>query len=119
MPRAKGGTKTRQRHNKVLHAVRGHKAARSRRYRAARESHLHAMAYATEHRREKKRDMRALAILRINAAARQAGITYHQLIHGLRVAGVTLDRKSLAELAIREPAAFNQVLSTAKTALAV
>ncbi len=117
MPRAKGGTKTRQRHNKVMHAVRGHKAARSRRYKTARESLIHAMAYATEHRREKKREMRSLAILRINAAARQNGMTYHQLIHGLKVAGVGLDRKSLAELAVREPAAFGQVLTTAKAAL--
>jgi large subunit ribosomal protein L20 len=117
MPRAKGGTKTRQRHNKVMHAVRGHKAARSRRYRTARESLIHAMAYATKHRREKKREMRSLAILRINAAAREGGITYHQLVHGLKLAGVVLDRKSLAELAVREPAAFGQVLIAAKAAL--
>ena len=75
------------------------------------------MAYATEHRREKKREMRSLAILRINAAARENGMTYRQLIHGLKVAGVGLDRKSLAELAVREPAAFGQVLTTAKAAL--
>ncbi len=117
MPRAKGGVKTRRRHNTVLRAVRGHKAARSRRYKVAHESLMHALAYATVHRRTKKRDMRSLAILRINAAARQAGMTYSQLMNGLKTAGIGLDRKSLAELAIREPAAFGQVLTTAKAAL--
>lgn len=118
MPRVKGGVKTRRRHNRVLEAVRGHKQARNRRYRAAHESLIHAMAYATVHRRVKKREMRALAILRVNAAARLAGITYRDLVHGLKVAGVTIDRKSLAELAIREPAAFGEIVSTAKAAIA-
>jgi large subunit ribosomal protein L20 len=117
MPRAKGGVKTRQRHNKVMKAARGYKAARSRRYKAAHEATMHAMAYATAHRREKKGDMRSLAIIRINAAAREAGMSYRQFVHGLRLAGVTLDRKSLADLAVREPAAFGQVVSAAKAAL--
>jgi large subunit ribosomal protein L20 len=117
MPRAKGGVKTRRRHNSVLNAVKGHVAARSRRYKAAHESWMHALAYSTIHRRTKKREMRALAILRINAAARQNGLTYGQLVHGLKLAGTSLDRKSLSELAVREPAAFGQVVGTAKSAL--
>ena len=75
------------------------------------------MVYATAHRREKKRERRALAIVRINAAARQNGLTYRDLIHGLNLANVTLDRKSLAELAVREPNAFAEVVDTAKAAL--
>ncbi len=118
MPRAKGGVKSRRRHNKVMKAASGYIGARSRRYKAAHEAVMHAMDYATVHRREKKSDMRSLAIVRINAAAREAGMTYRDLIHGLKLAGVTIDRKSLAELAIREPAAFGQVLTTAKSALA-
>jgi large subunit ribosomal protein L20 len=119
MPRTKGGVKARRRHKPILNAVRGHRAARSRRFKAAHESLMHALAYATVHRRTKKREMRSLSILRINAAARENGITYHQLVHGLKLAGVQLDRKSLSELAIREPSAFGQVVGTAKSALGV
>lgn len=75
------------------------------------------MAYATAHRREKKRERRALAILRINAAARASGLTYRQLVHGLRLANVDLDRQSLAELAIGEPQAFAEVVNAARAAL--
>jgi len=83
----------------------------------ARESQIHAMAYATAHRREKKRERRSLAIVRINAAARQNGLAYRDLIHGLGLANVSLDRKSLAELAVSEPGAFAEVVNTAKAAL--
>lgn len=117
MPRAKGGVKSRRRHNKVMKAASGYIGARSRRYKAAHEAVMHAMDYATVHRRERKSEMRALAIVRINAAAREAGLTYSKFMQGLRLAGITIDRKSLAELAIREPAAFGQVLTTAKAAL--
>ncbi len=117
MPRVKGGVKSRRRHNKVMKAASGYIGSRSRRYKVAHEAVMHGMAYATVHRREKKGDMRSLAIVRINAAARAAGMTYRDLIHGLKLAGVTIDRKSLAELAIREPVAFGQVLTTAKSAL--
>jgi large subunit ribosomal protein L20 len=113
----KGGVTARRRHRSVLEAVKGHRAARSRRIKAARESLLHAMAYATAHRREKKRERRALAILRINAAARASGLTYRQLVHGLRLANVDLDRQSLAELAIGEPQAFAEVVNAARAAL--
>jgi len=77
------------------------------------------MAYATAHRRLKKRERRALAIVRINAAARQNGLTYRELIHGLNLADIGLDRKSLADLAINEPAAFAEIVDTAKTAISV
>lgn len=80
---------------------------------------MHSMAYATAHRRLKKRQTRSLAIIRINAAAHANGMTYSTFMHGLKQAGVDLDRKSLSELAIREPAAFTEVVNTAKAAVAV
>ncbi len=100
----------------MLKAVRGHRGSRNRRYRLARESLLHAMAYSTIGRKLKKRENRSLAIIRINAAARENGMTYSQLIHGLKLANVDLDRKSLSELAVREPSAFTVVVQAAKSA---
>jgi large subunit ribosomal protein L20 len=117
LPRAKGGIKARRRHKSVLQAVRGHRGSRNRRYKIAHESLLHAMAYSTEHRKLKKRQNRSLAIVRINAAARANGITYRELIHGMKVAGVGLDRKSLSDLAVREPAAFAEVVNTVRASL--
>ena len=117
MVRVKAGKVTRRRHKAVLKAVKGHRAARSRRFRVAKESLLHAQAYATAHRRLKKRQMRSLAIIRINAAARANGLNYSKLMTGLKRAGVELDRKSLSELAIREPDAFAEVAGTARAAL--
>ena len=87
------------------------------RYRLARESLLHAMAYSTIGRKLTKRENRSLAIIRINAAARENGMTYSQLIHGLKLANVDLDRKSLSELAVREPSAFTVVVQAAKSAV--
>lgn len=101
----------------MLSATRGHTGSRSRRYKVAKESLFHALDYATWHRRLFKRQQRSLAVLRINAAARSNGLSYSQLMHGLRVAGIGLDRKSLSELAIREPQAFSAVVDAAKTAL--
>jgi large subunit ribosomal protein L20 len=83
----------------------------------AKESLLHALVYATAHRKIRKREQRSLAITRINAAARQNGLTYRELMHGLKQSSVELNRKVLAELAIREPAAFAEVVSAAKSAL--
>ena len=114
MPRVKAGTTRRQRHKAVLAHTKGHRAARSRRYRVAKESMLHALDYATRHRKLKKRQNRALAITRINAAAREHGISYSNLINALNKSEITLDRKSLAELAIRQPSAFAKVVETAK-----
>jgi len=117
LARVKGGTTTRRRHKAVLKATRGHRASRSRRYRVARESLTHALAYSTAHRRLKKRTNRSLQIVRINAAARANGINYASLIHGISLAGIELDRKSLAELAIREPNAFTKIVKAAQKAL--
>ena len=117
MPRVKAGTTRRARHKAILATTKGHRAARSRRYRVAKESMIHALDYATRHRKLKKRQNRALAITRINAAARAHGMTYSTLINALKKAEVTLDRKSLADLAIRQPAAFAKIIQTAKAEL--
>jgi len=106
-----------RRHRAILKAVRGHRGSRHRRIRVAKESLLHALVYATAHRKIRKREQRSLAITRINAAARQNGLTYRELMHGLKQSSVELNRKVLAELAIREPAAFAEVVSAAKSAL--
>ena len=113
MPRVKAGTTRRARHKAILQTTKGHRAARSRRYRVAKESMLHALDYATRHRKLKKRQQRALAITRINAAARANGITYSQLMNQLKRADIAIDRKSLAELAIRQPDAFSKIVATA------
>ncbi len=114
MPRVKAGTTRRKRHKAIVKAAKGHRAARSRRYRVAKESMLHALDYATRHRKLKKRQNRALAITRINAAVREHGLSYSAFIHALDKANIAIDRKSLAELAIREPSAFAKVVETAK-----
>ena len=117
MARVKTGSTRRRRHREVLKAVRGHRAARRTRYRVARESLIHALAYATAHRKLRKRDMRSLWIIRINAAARQRGLTYSKLIQGLRLADIKVDRKNLADLSVREPDAFAAIADAAKAAL--
>ena len=117
MSRVKGSGIARRRHRAVLKAVKGHRGSRNRRFRLAKESLLHAMAYSSIHRRERKRERRSLSILRINAAARSNGLAYRDLIHGLKLADVRLDRKALAELAISEPQAFAEVVGTARAAL--
>ena len=117
MARVKVGKTTRRRHKAVLKLTRGHRASRSRRYRVARESLTHAQAYSTAHRRLKKRTNRSLQIIRINAAARALGINYASLIHGMSLAGIEIDRNSLAELAVHEPEGFSEIVRTAQTAL--
>ena len=101
----------------MLKAVRGHRGSRNRRYRLAKESLLHALAYSTIGRKLRKRENRSLSIIRINAAARENGMTYRDLIHGLKLANVKLDRKSLSDLAVREPEAFSEVVRTARSAV--
>ena len=101
-----------------MRSVRGHRGSRNRRYKVARESLLHAMAYQTAHRRLRKRQMRALWIIRINAAARTNGLSYSRLIRGLILANVEIDRKQLADLSVREPDAFAEVARVATEALA-
>lgn len=114
MPRAKGGAKTRQRRKKVLKKAKGYVGGRHRLYRTAAETVLRAGAFAYRDRRQKKRRARALWIIRINAACRQAGLSYSAFMRGLKKAGVLLDRKVLAELAVTDPAAFARLAETAK-----
>src|SRR5438046_8651024 len=106
MPRVMGGTVRRAKRKKLLGLAKGYYANKSKLYRAAKESVDTALKYAFVGRRRKKRDFRRLWIVRINAAARENGLTYGTLISGLKTAGVTLDRKSLAEPAVSSPAAF-------------
>jgi len=114
MPRVKGGPRTARRHKKIMKMAAGHHGARSRHFRSANESVTHALAYAYRDRRTRKRDMRALWIQRINAAARLQGLTYSQFMHLLKQAHVGLDRKMLADLAVREPEAFEKIVSEVK-----
>lgn len=118
MTRVKGGPKTRRRHKDVLKQTKGQWRSRHTLYRRAHEALLHSLQYAYEHRRERKGDMRKLWIARINAAARLNGLPYGKFVHGLKLANVTIDRKVLADLAVRDPNAFAQVAEAAKSALA-
>ena len=114
MPRAKGGAKTRQRRKKILKKAKGYVGGRSRLYRPAAETVLRAGAFAYRDRKAKKRLSRRLWIARINAACREAGLTYSVFISALKKAGVLLDRKILAEMAVRDPAGFSKLADTAK-----
>ena len=114
MPRAKGGAKTRQRRKKILKKAKGYVGGRSRLYRPAAETVLRAGAFAYRDRKAKKRTARRLWIARINAACREAGLTYSVFISALKKAGVLLDRKILAEMAVRDPAGFSKLAETAK-----
>ena len=116
MARVKRGVTAHKRHKRLLSAAEGRKGAKSRLVKASREASLHAMAYATRDRKQRKRQMRELWIVRINAAARQNGLTYGQFISGLRKAEVEIDRKILADLAIRDAAVFGQIAELAKSA---
>ena len=114
MPRARSGVTTRHRHKKVLKLTRGHRATKHALYRRAHESMLKSLSYSYRHRRERKGDMRRLWIVRINAAARIDGLSYSRFIEGLGKAGVELDRKVLADLAVTDPKAFAQLVAVAK-----
>ncbi len=114
MPRAKGGSKTRQRRKKVLKKAKGYVGGRRKLYRTAAETVLRAGAFAYTGRKQKKRLSRSLWIVRINAACRQAGISYSVFMAALKKAGVTLDRKILAEIAATDPAGFAKLAETAK-----
>lgn len=114
MPRAKGGPKTRQRRKKVLKQAKGYVGGRRRLFRTAKETVLRAGAFAYRDRRQKKRRFRSLWIIRINAAARALGLSYTAFMNGLKKAGVTLDRKVLAELAVKDQAAFARLVETAR-----
>ena len=116
MARVKRGVMVRKRHNKLLQQAKGYQGSRSRRIRVARQTVMKALSYAYRDRRNKKRDFRRLWIIRINAAARQNGTSYSRLIRGLKLAGIDLDRKILADMAVRDPAAFRSVVEQAQRA---
>jgi large subunit ribosomal protein L20 len=116
MPRVKRGTVRRAKRKKLLTLAKGYYANKSKLYRAAKESVDTALKYAFVGRRRKKRDFRKLWIVRLNAAAREHGLTYARLIAGLKAAGVTLDRKMLADMAVNEPASFAVIAKQAREA---
>src|SRR5262245_65329125 len=117
MPRVKRGVTARKKHKKVFQRTEGHWGARHRLIKTARESMFHSLAYAYRDRRNRKRDMRRLWITRINAASRLYGLAYRDLIHGLQLAGVPVDRKVMADLAVNDLAAVGALVSSARTAL--
>ena len=114
MARVKRGVAAHRRHKRLLAQASGRRGTRSKLVRPAREALFHALVYAYRDRKARKRDMRRLWIERINAASRQHGLPYGRFIAGLKAAGVEVDRKVLADLAVREPAAFAAMVDTAK-----
>jgi large subunit ribosomal protein L20 len=118
MPRVKRGTKRNDRRKKILKRASGYFLTKSKLYQAAQEAVERGLKFAYTGRKQKKRQFRSLWIARINAAAKLNGTTYSLLIHGLKVAGVELDRKVLAEIALADPAGFTALANQAKEALA-
>ena len=114
MPRSRSGRVSHNRHKKVLSFTKGHRGSRHHVYRSAHESMLHALDYAYGHRRDRKGDFRKLWITRINAAARANGCSYSRFMNGLRIAGIALNRKVLADMAVRDPEAFARVVQSAQ-----
>ena len=117
MARVKRGVTSHARHKKVLALAKGYRGRGSTAYRVAIEKVEKALRYAYRDRRNRKRDFRALWIQRINAGARQHGLTYSQFMHGIKLAGIDLDRKVLSDIATREPEAFQAIAATAQAAL--
>ena len=113
MARVKTGFVRRQRHKKILKITKGQYGSRSKLFRRANEAMLHSLWYSYRDRRQRRRDLRRLWIARINAASRLNGTTYSKLIHGMRQANVTINRKMLADMAVRDPEAFKAVVNTA------
>ena len=118
MARVKGGMNAKKKHNRTLKLAKGYRGARSKQYRIAKQSVMRALTSAYAGRKQKKRQMRQLWIARINAAARLNGLSYSKLMHGLKVAGVDMNRKMLAEMAVNDAAGFAAVAEVAKKALA-
>ena len=112
MPRARSGKVTHRRHKKVLGLTKGHRAGRHNLYRTAHESMLHALDYSYRHRRERKGDFRRLWIIRINAAARAGGLTYSQFIARLKESNIEINRKMLAEMAVKDPEGFATLVAS-------
>ena len=114
MTRVKSNVAAHRRHKKVLKLTKGQRGARHSRYRVAHEAMMHSLSYSYRHRRERKGDFRRLWIVRINAATRQEGLSYSRFINGLIKAGVQIDRKMLADMAVRDPTAFSQLVAIAE-----
>jgi large subunit ribosomal protein L20 len=114
MARVKTGVVRRQRHKKILKITKGQYGSRSKLFRRANEAMLHSLWYSYRDRRQRRRDLRKLWIARINAGARQNGMTYSKLIYGMRQANITINRKMLADMAVRDPRAFTAVIDAAK-----
>ena len=118
MPRAKRGNKRLERRKKILKLAKGYRGTKSKLYRSAKESVERGLNFACTGRKLKKRDFRSLWIVRIGAATRLNGLNYSQFMHGLKLAGIELDRKVLADLAVHQPETFAEVVAQAKSALA-
>ena len=118
MARIKGGLNARKKHNRVLKLAKGYRGARSKQYRVAKQSVMRALTSSYAGRKERKRQFRQLWIARINAAARMNGISYSQMMHGLKVSGVEINRKMLAEMAVNDAAGFAALAELAKKAVA-
>ncbi|MBN1316869.1 MAG: 50S ribosomal protein L20 [Anaerolineales bacterium] len=115
--RVKGGTVTHRRHKKIIRAVKGQFGSRGRLYRRSNEAWLKSGWYAYRDRRNRRRDLRRLWIARINAASRQNGLPYNRFIYGLKQANISLDRKVLADIAVRDPGTFSRIVEAAKAAI--
>ena len=118
MARVKGGLGAKKRHNRTLKLAKGYRGARSKQYRVAKQSVMRALTSSYAGRKERKREFRQLWIARINAAARMNGISYSQMMHGLKVSGIDINRKMLAEMAVNDAAGFAALAEVAKKAVA-
>ena len=118
MARVKGALNAKKKHNRVLKLAKGYRGARSKQYRVAKQSVMRALTSAFAGRKQKKRDMRSLWIVHINAAARLNGLSYSKMMHGLKMAGVDINRKMLAELAVNDAEGFKTLAELAKTKIA-
>ena len=117
MPRARKGAASRRQRKRIFKAAEGYVGGRRKLLRTAKETVMRAMRYATRDRKARKRDFRSLWIVRVNAAAREHGLTYSRFIQGLKKANIALDRKSMAEIAVSDPAGFDAICAKVKTAL--
>ena len=115
--RVRGGPQTHRRHKKIIAMAKGQRGSRHRLFKRANEAMMKSLVYAYRDRRVRKRDFRRLWITRINAATRQNDMSYSNFMHGLKKAGVELDRKALADIAVHDPSAFSQLVETAKAVL--
>ena len=118
MARIKGGLNAKKKHNRVLKLAKGYRGARSKQYRVAKQSVMRALTSSYAGRKERKRQFRQLWIARINAAARMNGISYSQMMHGLKISGIDINRKMLAEMAVNDAAGFAALAEVAKKAVA-